>query len=375
MSSSQREERSALQEITPAFTPAVAAEFIGMFLVTFLSAACAANAADNGLAAAALGTGFAFAMITYSTVHISGGHLNPAITAAYMAVGANGFTVREGISYMLAQFTGAITGAFLIKSILPIEALVHPFVTLGSLSDKHGEQVSRLRGFLLSLSVVWFQNGDGQMMEGVLDKTALTHVHKANRCFSALQQFFSSLRKRFPTGLRQLQCLCCTHTGVYSGVHIDVDFGACNIRYCCRPRTQHGRQRCPAGSRSCVHCGHVCRGAVHRGVYEPCSHAGARYCIWGLKPRMVGVDKCTQNMCVHSSCVLTCIYAQSKHICTKYSCYNNMYYAHVYVHINLSTQKSYLRTLNVCMCVRTINTYGFENLSVDIYLYIYVNIV
>ena len=130
-----------LDDFKPAFTPAVAAEAIGMFLVTFLSSACAANAADNGLAAAALGTGFAFAMITYSTVHISGGHLNPAITAAYMAVGANGFTIREGISYMLAQFTGAICGAFLIKSILPIEALVHPFVTLGSLSDKHGEQV------------------------------------------------------------------------------------------------------------------------------------------------------------------------------------------------------------------------------------------
>ena len=130
-----------LDDFKPAFTPAVAAEAIGMFLATFLSSACAANAADNGLAAAALGTGFAFAMITYSTVHISGGHLNPAITAAYMAVGANGFTIREGISYMLAQFTGAIAGAFLIKSILPIEALVHPFVTLGSLSDKHGEQV------------------------------------------------------------------------------------------------------------------------------------------------------------------------------------------------------------------------------------------
>ena len=64
-----------------------------------------------------------------------------AITAAYMAVGANGVTIREGISYLLAQFTGAICGAFLIKSILPIEALVHPFATLGSLSDKHGEQV------------------------------------------------------------------------------------------------------------------------------------------------------------------------------------------------------------------------------------------
>ena len=130
-----------VDDLRPALTPAVAAEFIGMFLVTFLSSACAANAADNGLAAAALGTGFAFAMITYSTVHISGGHLNPAITAAYMCVQANGFTVRDGVSYMLAQFSGAIAGAFLIKSILPIEALVHPFVTLGSLSDKHGEQV------------------------------------------------------------------------------------------------------------------------------------------------------------------------------------------------------------------------------------------
>lgn len=132
------------EDFKPAFTPAVAAEFIGTFLVIFLSSACAANAADNGLAAAALGTGFAFAMITYSTVHISGGHLNPAITAAYMVVSANGFSIREGVSYMIAQFTGAICGSFLIKSILPIEALVHPFVTLGSLSDKHGEQVSPL---------------------------------------------------------------------------------------------------------------------------------------------------------------------------------------------------------------------------------------
>ena len=134
-------------DFRPAFTPAVAAEFIGTFLVTFLSAACAANAADNGLAVAALGTGFAYAMITYSTVHISGGHLNPAITAGYMVVAANGFAIREGISYMLAQLTGAVAGAFLVKSILPIEALVHPFVTLGSLSDKHGEQVFILEFF------------------------------------------------------------------------------------------------------------------------------------------------------------------------------------------------------------------------------------
>jgi glycerol uptake facilitator-like aquaporin len=130
-----------LDDFKPTFTPAVAAEFIGMVLLQFLSAASAANAADNGLAAAALGTGFAVTMLMYSSVHISGGHLNPAITAGYMAVGANGFSVKEGVSYMLAQFLGAIVGSFVVKSCLPFQALVHPFVTLGSLSDKHGEQV------------------------------------------------------------------------------------------------------------------------------------------------------------------------------------------------------------------------------------------
>ncbi len=41
---------------------------------------------------------------------------------------------EEGISYMLAQFIGAILGAFTLKLCLPPEALKHPFVTLGSLS-------------------------------------------------------------------------------------------------------------------------------------------------------------------------------------------------------------------------------------------------
>ncbi len=67
--------------------------------VQFLSGAAAANAADNGLAAAALGTGFAMvwpnylrvlnttlilcsqSMLVLSSAHISGGHLNPAVTA------------------------------------------------------------------------------------------------------------------------------------------------------------------------------------------------------------------------------------------------------------------------------------------------------
>mmetsp|Transcript_36708 Transcript_36708/g.75257 ORF Transcript_36708/g.75257 Transcript_36708/m.75257 type:complete len:248 (+) Transcript_36708:151-894(+) len=130
-----------LEDFKPSLTPAVMAEFIGSFLLQFLAGAAAANAADNGLSAAALGVGLAVAMLTYSTCHISGGHLNPAITLGCVCVGVQGIGIKEAISYTIAQFVGAICGAFLVKSCLPVEALIHPFVTLGSLSDMHSEQV------------------------------------------------------------------------------------------------------------------------------------------------------------------------------------------------------------------------------------------
>ena len=55
---------------------------------------------------------------------------------------------------MLAQFLGAILGAFALKLLLPAEALMHPFVTLGSLSDKHWGQVLILE-FVCTLMVVF----------------------------------------------------------------------------------------------------------------------------------------------------------------------------------------------------------------------------
>ncbi|EKX54087.1 hypothetical protein GUITHDRAFT_150148 [Guillardia theta CCMP2712] len=145
-----------LDDFKPSFTPAVAAEFIGTFLVQFLASACAANAADNGLAAAALGTGFAFAMVMYSISHISGGHLNPAVTVGHLITGGEDLKLKEGLSYIIAQFFGAVCGAFLAKSCLPIEALVHPFVTMGSLSDKHGEQVFMMEFICTFLVVLVF---------------------------------------------------------------------------------------------------------------------------------------------------------------------------------------------------------------------------
>lgn len=103
----------------------VAAEFIGTFLFQFIGGGCAANSistgwrpapnckpvipvlsavgwiahvpllgrgadtipALEGLATAALGNGLALVVLVYATAGISGGHLNPAVSTAFLVTG------------------------------------------------------------------------------------------------------------------------------------------------------------------------------------------------------------------------------------------------------------------------------------------------
>jgi len=65
----------------------------------------------------ALGHGFAIAIMVAATARISGGHLNPAVT--FSAVLTRKIGAAKGGMYMMAQFAGAITAAFLIKAIVP----------------------------------------------------------------------------------------------------------------------------------------------------------------------------------------------------------------------------------------------------------------
>ncbi|MFQ5934223.1 MAG: MIP family channel protein [Dehalococcoidia bacterium] len=107
---------------------AAAAEFAATFAFVFLGpAAVVASfiAIDPGttgltparLAVIAMGHGFAIAVLVWATAHISGGHINPAVTIAAFVTGK--IKAAKGLMYVAAQMTGGICGAFLLKAVIP----------------------------------------------------------------------------------------------------------------------------------------------------------------------------------------------------------------------------------------------------------------
>ena len=88
------------------------AEFIGTFALTFIGAG--AGIAGAGLVGVALAHGFVLAVFAYAYGHISGTHVNPAVT---FGLALNG-TIQWGqaVFYWIAQFLGAIFAAFLLKT-------------------------------------------------------------------------------------------------------------------------------------------------------------------------------------------------------------------------------------------------------------------
>ena len=61
--------------------------------------------------------GIGISVLAYAIGHISGGHINPAVTLAFMALGD--ISIVKGILYMLAQFIGAIIGSLIVWGCSP----------------------------------------------------------------------------------------------------------------------------------------------------------------------------------------------------------------------------------------------------------------
>lgn len=99
------------------------AEFLGTFVFVFVS--CGAVLVyifygEIGLAGVALATGLSYGAMMYSTVHISGGHINPAITlASWLAQKISGATA---IFYFCAQLAASLAAAGLLFYIFGNEA-------------------------------------------------------------------------------------------------------------------------------------------------------------------------------------------------------------------------------------------------------------
>jgi glycerol uptake facilitator-like aquaporin len=137
---------------------AFCAEFVGLFLFQFLGACAASNAVDSGLSTAALGNGAALVMVIYSTLHISGAHLNPAVSTALLLIGEDNMTVPKYLSYILAQYSGATGGALVLKFLCPDTAVSrNPFVTQGILSEGVSRNLAALGvfEFILTFTLVF----------------------------------------------------------------------------------------------------------------------------------------------------------------------------------------------------------------------------
>ena len=90
------------------------AEFIGTFTLVLMGCGSAVIAGSNGTTGVGLlGISFAFGLsvvaMAYAIGHISGCHINPAITIGMVVAGR--MKASESIGYIVAQILGAIAGA------------------------------------------------------------------------------------------------------------------------------------------------------------------------------------------------------------------------------------------------------------------------
>lgn len=101
------------------FWRAVFAEFFGtMFFVFFGMGACLRwTTGPYHVLHVALCFGLAAATFIQSIGHISGGHINPAVTFAYL-VGSQ-MSLFRAIFYMVAQCLGAVAGAAVLYGVTP----------------------------------------------------------------------------------------------------------------------------------------------------------------------------------------------------------------------------------------------------------------
>lgn len=130
------------------------AEFLGTFALIFVGvgaiAGNALNGGQTGLVGIALAHGLTIAVMVAATAAISGGHLNPAVTIAFLTT--KKITGTTAVSYIIAQCLGAIAAAFMIKLCVPHDALT----IVGMGTPALSENISISMGLITEIVLTFF---------------------------------------------------------------------------------------------------------------------------------------------------------------------------------------------------------------------------
>jgi MIP family channel proteins len=101
--------------MSPRLSSALTAEFIGTFALVFIGAGAGAIGA-GGLVGVAFAHGLTLAGIVYAFGHLSGAHVNPAVTFGVWLAGR--MDARKALSYWVFQLLGGIAAAFALRWVL-----------------------------------------------------------------------------------------------------------------------------------------------------------------------------------------------------------------------------------------------------------------
>ncbi len=152
----------------------LAAEAIGTFALVFAGTGAIVVDGASGGAVTHVGIALTFGLVVMALIQafgdVSGAHLNPAVTLAFVV--AKRFPVRELAGYVAAQCTGAIAASLVLRGLFPHDVTLGATLPVGSLWQSLAlETVLTWFLMLIILSV-----SDGARERGVMASLAIGGV-------------------------------------------------------------------------------------------------------------------------------------------------------------------------------------------------------
>lgn len=135
----------------PGFLRKVIAEIIATYLLVFVTCGSAALSAYDEHRVSKLGASVAGGLIVtvmiYAVGHISGAHMNPAVTLAFAAV--RHFPWKQVPIYAAAQLTGAVSAS------LTLRVLLHPIKHIGTTSPSGSDLQALIMEIVVTFSMMF----------------------------------------------------------------------------------------------------------------------------------------------------------------------------------------------------------------------------